>query len=446
MKNKYFYVLAASFIIILTNCKKLVTVDLPKNQQTTSSVFADTLSTRAALVNVYALIDKTTDPQFNKYSSLFTDELTKPGTPADEFWNSNLSTNNSIVLNFWKNSYFGIYSCNEVISQMSENLSLPTTFKTSVTAEAKFLRAYFYFTLVNTYGDVPLVLSSDVNVNAKKGREAVAFIYDQILNDLGYAEANLYNSTTSGSVRVNKWAAKALLARVYLYQKKWKKAEDISTEIISSEIFSLLQPLSQVFINTSKETIFQIWTPNGYVSDAITLIPASGRPTYVLSSDLLSAFAPGDQRKSKWTKAISVSGTTYTIPFKYHNRTPNSGSSEYLVLFRLAEQYLIRAESRANLNDLSGAVSDVNVVRRRAGLPDLPSDLTKADCLTVVYMERRLEFFLECGHRFFDLRRSNRLAETIKALKPAWPLKSISFPIPQNEITYNQSLNQNTGY
>ncbi|MDQ0966861.1 hypothetical protein QFZ20_002264 [Flavobacterium sp. W4I14] len=438
------------FAIVLLNfnsgCKKLVTVDLPKNQLNTEGVFSDTSSTKAALVNIYSLIDKTIDNNLNKYMSMYTDDLTIPGSPNDEFWNSNLSTGNSTVLNFWKNSYFAIYSCNEVIDRLSNNTDMPPAFTVQAVGEARFLRAYLYFYLINSFGNVPLILSTNVSENISKGRDPITVIYGQIETDLNEAELALPENIVTGKTRANKWAVRALKARISLYQQKYNEAVDRSTRIISSGLYSPLPVPSEVFLSNSKESILQIWTPNGFVADGTTLIPASGRPTYVLSPNLLNSFENGDLRKTLWTKAVTVSGISYSYSFKYHNRIANTSTPEYLVLLRLSEQYLIRAEALANLGSLSEAITDLNVLRKRAGLALLSMNLSKEDCQAAIYREWRSEFFMEAGHRFMELRRTGRLQETISFIKPNWPSKSVLLPIPQNEITYNQTLTQNPGY
>jgi hypothetical protein len=114
---------------------------------------------------------------------------------------------------------------------------------------------------------------------------------------------------------------------------------------------------------------------------------------------------------------------------------------------RLSEILLIRAEARANMGDVAGAVSDINLVRARAGLGTLGTQMTASDVLTAVMKERRAELFGEWGHRFLDLRRTGGLDAALSGIKPAWiPGVSSLLPIPLNEVTYNPNLIQNYGY
>jgi hypothetical protein len=116
-------------------------------------------------------------------------------------------------------------------------------------------------------------------------------------------------------------------------------------------------------------------------------------------------------------------------------------------VLRLAEQYLIRAEARANQNNIAGAVDDINVIRTRAGLPAVSQGVSKDQCLLAIEQERRIELFTEWGHRWFDLKRTNRADAVLSTLKsPNWQSADRLYPIPQSELETDVHLNQNPGY
>ena len=115
------------------------------------------------------------------------------------------------------------------------------------------------------------------------------------------------------------------------------------------------------------------------------------------------------------------------------------GSMEYSIVLRSEEQYLIRAEARAHQGDLIGAKDDLNVVRQRAGLSDTPA-LTDVQIIAAVLDERRLEFFTEYGHRFFDLKRTNSLNSVLGIIKPGWNDTDKLLPLPVSELTLNPNL------
>jgi len=157
-------------------------------------------------------------------------------------------------------------------------------------------------------------------------------------------------------------------------------------------------------------------------------------------------FDAGDKRKTNWLGSNIIGGTTYYYPnkFKNNNTTP---ITEYNVVFRLAEQYLIRAEARALQNtNLPGAVNDLNMIHTRAGLPAYPTSMSQADCLLAIQKERRLELFTEWGNRWFDLKRWGAIDSVLGAEKPGWKPYAALFPLPLDQVTYNVKLIQNTGY
>lgn len=446
--KKIFYIFLGLLPWIIS-CKKLVEVATPQNQLTTDKVFADTISAQAAMVNVYALFDKTVDPNYNKYLSIYTDDLIYTGssTFTVEFNQSKLSITNGTVSNIWKNNYFVIYSCNQIIEQLQQSSVIPASMTSSLIAEAKFLRAYSYFYLVNSFGQVPLILTTNVDQTAKAVRTGSITVYKQIVQDLQDAKNNLTATYIgSGKVRANKWAATALLARVNLYQQSWTDAEAQSTAVISSGLYTPLSSPSLVFQAESDESILQFWTQNGYIADGPNLISSSGVPQYSVSGNLLASFETGDLRKSSWLQSRTVSGKTYYYSYKYHNRVTNTTAPEYLTALRVAEQYLIRAEARAEQGNINGAVQDLNVIRQRAGLADLSSGLSQSACLDAVMQEWRVEFFVESGHRYLELKRTGRLNNLMSNYKSTWVSTAKLLPIPQSEISYDPFLTQNAGY
>jgi hypothetical protein len=150
-----------------------------------------------------------------------------------------------------------------------------------------------------------------------------------------------------------------------------------------------------------------------------------------------------------------VSGKQYRSPYKYKQNTATTPREEYNMVLRLADQYCIRAEARARLDQLPEAVSDLNAIRKRAGLLDLPTISTQNQVLAAVEQECRIEFFAEWGHRWFDLKRwparandgKKRIDEVMTALRPdTWKPTAALWPIPSDERTRNHFLTQNPGY
>jgi starch-binding outer membrane protein, SusD/RagB family len=332
--------------------------------------------------------------------------------------------------------------------------------KKQLTGEAKFMRSFWYFYLVNIYGSVPLVTTTDYRINSTAPRASKEKLYEQIINDLVDAQAILSSNYVDASdtvitvdrIRPTKWAAMALLARVYLYNKEWRNAEIQSTNVISnSTMFDLVGDLNQVFLMNSPEAILQLQpaTPGYNTNEGAALILTSTPTTVSLSREFLNSFESGDSRKAKWIDSISANGSVFYFPFKYKIRIGDQ-ISEYSMVLRLAEQYLIRAEARAQQGNILGAQEDLNIIRSRAGLPNTTAS-SQSDLIAAVQHERRAELFTEWGHRWFDLKRTNTVDNVMSVITPtkggdAWKSYQQYYPIPITDILANKSLTQTDGY
>jgi len=446
------------FLLALSaiSCKKLVEVGTPKNLLIGSSVFSDSSSAVAALDAAYAQLNLSVEPNYSTLMDIYTDDLDYTNSDSQylEFYHSAISPGNFLDLTPWQDFYQIIYECNALITQLPVSGKLSPATLNQLSNEAKFLRAYAYFYLVNLYGRVPLVLGTDVSQNAVAAQSDSSVIYHQVIADLSAAQTGLSAAYQGGGrVRVNRFAAAALLARVYLYQKNWAAAETASSEVINSGLYTLTDP-SQVFLANNNEAILQLWNQYGYVISAETFLvpPPNTLPEYPVTASLLNTFENGDLRKTDWlgTSIVPNGSTSASYYFfnKYKNTVLNTSNPEYLVVLRLSEQYLIRAEARAQQGKLTGsggAADDVNIIRQRAGLQNTTA-ATQTDMLSAILKERRVELFGEWGARFNDLKRDGLLNAVIGAEKPAWVPTAALFPIPANELTYDHNLVQNPGY
>jgi hypothetical protein len=167
---------------------------------------------------------------------------------------------------------------------------------------------------------------------------------------------------------------------------------------------------------------------------------------------LANSFDSGDNRRKIWVDSVIVRGVTYRYPNKYKSATLNAPVTEYSIVLRLSEQYLICAEARAKQGNVTGADSMLNVIRARAGLSAIVSG-SKEKFISNVMHERQVELFTEWGHRWLDLKRTglvNTVMEKATPLKGggAWQSYQQFFPIPAYELLYNPALagHQNTGY
>lgn len=436
-------------VLTVTSCKKTLEINPSGSTLLTASVFTDSVTVQSTLAGLY--INSLYRVNTSIYPGFSADELNYVGTSFDPFINNSLLSTEAALNTIWANAYANIYNANIIIGNIPGSKNLSIKFQNQALAEARFMRAYTYFYLINLYGDVPLVLTTNVQNNSTMPRTPVADVYAQIIADLKFAQGVLpadYSISGGTRTRANKWIATAMLAKSYLYTNAWADAEAQATTIIgNTALFSLPSDLTKVFTPTSTEAIWQFYNDaSGYTNYANTVLPNATTkiPTYVLTPSLVNAFEAGDARKAAWTTALVYNGTTYTYPAKYKSIT--AVNAEYFTPLRLAEIYLIRAEARAQQNNISGAQADVSVIRNRAGLANtIAAD--KTSLLLAVEQERRIELNCESGNRWFDLKRTGRVNAVIGALKPAlWKPTAALYPIPAAQISANPNLKQNPGY
>ncbi|MHA4811453.1 RagB/SusD family nutrient uptake outer membrane protein [Flavitalea flava] len=453
MKALYKQSLIIFFCLSVFSCTKFVQVTPPAEQVPTTQLFEDSATAIQVLNGIYINLggDGVVNYNLSIYLGLYADELdvTAGALEDEQFHQSALLSDNNNVESFWYNCYKYIYQANICIENAATTTALSEITRTQLTGESKFIRALSHFELVRLFGDIPLILTSDYRVNAVMARTPQAKVMEQIIADLLDAKS-LLGSDYPGAenVRANKWAASALLARVYLYQKDWVNAEKEAAGVILSGKYTMESDLQHIFLRNNSEAIWQIMPADGYAMyEGYYFIPGSQGtlPNYPLTTGLINAFEPGDLRRQAWVDSTLVNGQFYYYPYKYKT-TGLAPSTEYYTILRLTEQYLIRAEACAEQNKLLDGAQDLNLIRGRAGLsPVVTND--QASLLEAIYRERRIELFAENGQRWFDLLRIGRADSVLRQLKPqTWKLTGIVFPIPLPEIKSNPFLSQNPAY
>lgn len=454
-------VLLCLWFVGSTACEDFVKIDPPTTDLVKKTVFSSDENAEAAMLDIYYQLTSYlgfasgTEQSISYLCAIYSDEelnyyTASPEITAqiNEFAENDLLPNNTYVLNLWSQMYKCIYKANAIIEALPDS-PVSASLKTQLEGEAKFIRAFSYFYLVNLWGAIPLVTSTDYRVNASMGRTGEDEVYRQIVQDLKDAKdllLNDYSFSNNLRVRANKGAATALLARTYLYMQEWQNAEAQATILINDNThYSLVPALAEVFRTTSKEVILQWWSDIFPAERSRFSVGAAGPIFGALRSSYANSFEVDDLRRSTWGRSRVVGDVTYYYTLKYLSfETP---PLDFSVVMRLSEQYLIRAEARAQLNDEEGARADINIIRHRAGLSDTPaSDMPSL--LLAIEQERKSEFVNEWGHRWFDLKRTGKANEVLSPLKPLWTSTNVLFPIPEYEIRNNESLRgvQNPGY
>lgn len=500
-KNQFMIAIHSGLVcltLLLGSCKKLVDAGSPLTTITTDQTFSRDGSANAAIAGLYSFMMNggTSDIIFSNggltfYGGMSADELVNfLGAGAQDEYNFSTNKLNSqspvIQKCFWNPQYKLIFNANSMLEGIAASTSnqLMALTRKQLTAEAKFIRAFSYFYLVNLFGDVPLVLTTDWKVNAQLPRSPVDKVYAQIIQDLQEAQNDLpvdYAISGGERIRANKFAATALLARVYLYTKDWKNAEIESTKILDNSQFGLEDNLRNVFLSTSREAIWQLKPSESSTLnmqfDAVNFttiqswadIPEDQKPLYldqsifpdvallfypkyIMTAQLSAAFEAGDKRLKLWTNYVDTptyppyTGAIDHFSSKYTAPTGSENGKRYTTVFRVAEQLLIRAEARANLNNTAGTDEDLNKIRSRAGLAGITSG-SSILALKAVAHERQTELFAEWGHRWFDLKRTEKANEVLAAIfSKQFKNSQLLYPIPDSEIKAAPSLVQNPGY
>lgn len=464
----YKHILPALIVIcgLTSSCKKLIEIPAsPANKIATAQIVADSANIIGAIAGVYNGVGVSMNTGFGVstvlYTGLASDELTRgqfidPNTA--QFLTNTLLIRNNLVQNLWVDAYKNMYQINACIEIVNSTTAISAPLKKQLLGEMKVVRAFYYFNLTNFYGEVPLVLSTDYTVTAQLPRATIDEVYLQIISDLREAEQLLVPAYPSAQrARPNSYAAKALLAKVYLYRKEWANAENLATQVITSNNYQLLEEsrLNDVFLAGSNEAIWQIPATglSAQTADGQRFVPFSTTsvPTYPVTDFLINAFEATDKRKQNWLglSRVNVNFTgvfaDYYFPNKYKNNRLAAATTEAYMVLRVAEQYLIRAEARARLNKLDLAAEDLNLIRDRAGLD--PSGATdQIGILGAIMKERQTELFCEWGNRWFDLKRTGTIDDVLEVEKPGWTSTASLFPVPFEQIRLNPALTQNLGY
>ncbi len=405
-----------------------------------------------------------------------------------------LNAQNGTLAEIWKSSYEGINRANYLFQYKDKNPAgnvVAFAEKESLYGEVAFLRAYYYFTLVKMFGSVPLFTDRKLGIaDSKTLKQAPkADVYAQIEKDLTAAIAVL-PSTDPKNGRITKYAAQALLGKVYLYQNKFDAAVSVLKNVIDGP-FSLVNNFGDIFLQSGEngtEAVFEIqysnaspyynWggTTRGQGNYAVQQCGirgltgsspyAAGWSTNLPTQDLANAYQAGDKRKDvtcldieAYKNANPSFGITYQVP-PYKNTglynqkyLPRKGETSGQIelnylnnqrIIRLAEVYLMYAEAnnRKSTPDDATAQQYLNKVRQRAFGDSNHGIIATGNTLKeAIWTERRLELGME-GDRFFDLVRTGQAATKLKGFIAG---KNEVFPIPQTEIEVS-GLTQNAGY
>lgn len=440
----------------LPSCKKVLDVVSP-NQVADGDVFSSVAGLHNARIGMYSTLQNKN--YYGAYYPLLVDAYTDNGTTGgydvidlNDIAAKTVNPSNLYVQNTYAAIYNSIYTANKIIANIDKVPDLAADEKSNTLSEALFVRALGHFDLLRLFGQhwdktsqygIPIVTTPD-SPKVAIARSSVTASYQQIIADLTAAVSgfNAYNGNQYASLS----AAKALLARVYLYYGDNTNAMSLATDVINDSNFGLFGPGDFTKIYTEKETkesifelVFDQQNQSSYNTATYVRPEALRSEVFFLAAADLNTFFQGrpDDGRSDLVDFVNVDvsiqpdGRTQ----KYRGETTKDNSA-YII--RLAEVYLIRAEASGRTTGLA----DLNTIRTSRGMTALASSDVPDDAawMQAIQDERRAELNFE-GHRLFDLARKGKVEEVLgTGVQPI-------MPIPQREVAAtNGIVEQNPGY
>ncbi|SEW34772.1 Starch-binding associating with outer membrane [Chitinophaga sp. YR573] len=393
---------------------------------------------------------------------------------------------NDVVQGFWSVSYKGITNANLAIKYITK-APVNEALKNRCIGEAKFLRALFYFYLVQLFDGVPLPTDAD-NPDADRDgypRSKAEDVYKLIIEDLQFAATNLNSKGAGGQDpgRATKEAAIALLGKVYLTRKDYANAKATLAPLLTATNVSLMTKYADLYVETNEnniESLFEIQFSN---ENDNTSNMANNTGCWQINSPGLSgagghviiptdyyyqSFSDDDLRKDATFRTVFYDSNGNLVDYSWwadvgkpHVKkfditkgisVSGSLSSRNMYYLRYADVILMYAEAENELNGSAAAVENLNKIRHRAGLADWSGSVAQSDLRSEIMMERMRELGFE-GWRWFDLKRTGTLLDSTKAhnidAAPNMLPKHLLYPIPAKEFENNPALkpaDQNEGY
>lgn len=468
------------FLLTLSSCKKDFITLTPVSTVSTEALYKTDKDFKDAVIGMYSVYQ-------NEYQNMWLygdmrgddswDELVKGTAAAMD--NFTINNDDPVIRTTWTNYYNIINRANTILSKIEGTDAKIVKDKDIYTGETRFLRALAYFNLVQIYGDVPAITTLlSIEEAYKSGRQKVDKVYeDIIIKDLLYAETILPLKYAGAEVgRATKGAAKALLGKVYLTRKDFVKAE-VKLQEVTTMGYALLNNYNDLFDYTKSEShseyIFDIeyeqgigegncfttnFTPKDPGLATFYGVTGGQNGNNNPPRSLFAIFPPGDLRKDitaadgytdrngVFQQLIPTSNDVQTFTKKYMVRLlATCDSRANWKVIRYADVLLMYAEALNENGKTTEALTFLNQVRKRAGLPAY-ANFTQAEARDRIYLERRLELSFE-GHRWFDLLRTGRALSVMapfgmKAYMTVFPL-----PLSQIQLINNKAIfPQNPGY
>ena len=444
--KKIQYILLTAISLSTVSCSDFLD-QKPDNYISDAAVIQTLSSAKAALNGAYHDLASSSyygGQYFDAGVNLAADNVTWTGSLNYyyDFDTHQYSAENQLLSYAWYAIYATVNQTNQVIDKVTVLKDGSESERRRIIAEATVIRSLAFFDLARTWGNIPVVKQATSSptqfdgVKQTKAKDVYQLVVDDVLaiyNDL---------SESSDRVHVTRSAADAFLARVYRYLEQWDKAEQYASKVIDNGNYALGTIQDLIDDKETAESIWELAYSSSFTNQQSTYWRSpdqGGRHEWGPSKELVQLLADptvGGDRKAFYQDFSSAQVPDYFVGTLYHRSTLDDD----VIIFRLAEQYLIRAEARANQQNVSGALSDLNIIRRRANISEIVDVASTQELLNLIADERRVELALE-PHRWFDLIRTGK-AESVLGIKTYQTI----FPIPYNDIQADKDLVQNDNY
>lgn len=469
-------------LVIFISCKKSFLEKTPPDALAENDYYNTADQAKAAVNAAYASLEN--QNLYTKYlTKLFiapTGDVILNNTDGYALMNFSFTATEPALFNAYSTLYEGVYRCNIVLQKVPA-IAMDTTLQSRYLAEAKFLRALYYWHLTTLYGEVPLFTEPfKTPGDALVAKSSIADIYKVMIQDLQDAIPILplksqYGASDVG--RATKGAAESLLGKIYLYEQDYQDSYDWFFKVISSNEYGLMDDFNHIInvnYENNIESVFEVQfaeigaadVANGQADNDNPQVNG-GTGNTLPTQQLVNAFGTNDPRLGytifmqgqPFAPQLSTpsqnldtyqsiwSATGYNIkkgliPVAY----VNNGGTNWPII-RYADVLLMYAEAANEIGEIDEARGAVNLVRERptVNMPDLTAANTdtKEKMFQAIVHERRVELALEY-HRFNDLRRWGMAQDTLGPL--GYTARDRYYPIPQVEIDINKNLKQEAGW
>ncbi|HXD79506.1 MAG TPA: RagB/SusD family nutrient uptake outer membrane protein [Puia sp.] len=486
-----YFALPAVLLFTLAGCSKSFLDKKPESSLTTGNFPLSATDAESELTGAYDwMVYYTNFYQYDNFMNtdgksdncyVNSDNVTAE-QPLEYF--STVTSSNTNVQRDWQELYNDIRAANAVLDDVPNinDPALSAARKAQILGEARFLRAYHYYWLVTEWGDCPIILSVANGGNLYPARNKKSEVYAQMILDFKYADSVLDATPYNGQLgRATKGAAEAMLAKTYAQMGDYADCLTYCNKVINSDTYSLVPNFANLWGAANKnnsESIFELQA-NGvaygfFGFEIFDYVASDGYPKRdIASANLIKAFKAEGDTMARYQATINwqIPGAAFVmpanawdpnLPIPFMNKYPDAdgyNSDDDIVLIRLADIILLAAEANNQLGNTTAAVTELNQIRTRAGLPNTTAS-SQSDLALAILNERQLELVFECT-RWNDLQRAdangtinivNLMANQFDAngnnlnYNMAPDKHQYVFPVPLEDIQLNKNLTQNPGY